>query len=158
VKVGSKVFCALLAVLGCSSTYVVKSPKVFEGRSVNAAVDAASFGANGIVDVYFRVGALPETRFRAGRLNAPDSKPCQGGLDFVEIEKNGTLEPSGPLPVAGSHRLLATFWVAEGPSDGPFVLDLEFEAKHERECIRIPLDASTLRPDPGVESGPSHTL
>ena len=152
------VFGSLCLVLGCGSTYVVKSPKMFTGRSVNAAVDAASFGANGVVDILFRVGALPATRFRAGRLNAPGAKPCDGGFDFVELEKDGTPEPSGPVPVAGSHRQLASFWIAEGPTDGPFVLDLEFDSPQGRECVRIPLDAATLSPEPGVQSTRSHTF
>jgi len=134
---------ALLS-LGCSTTYVATTPKVFSGRAANVAVDAADFGATRIIEIFMRVGAVEGTELRLARLNAPQSKPCKGGRDFVTIHKNGTIEHTGPLAVAGSHRLRMNFVAEDEPADAKFVLDLQFQKQGKLECIRVPLYGATF--------------
>ena len=130
--------------LGCSTTYVATTPKVVSGQAANVAVDAADFGATRIIEIFMRVGAQEGTELRLARLNAAQSKPCKGGRDFVVIYKDGTVEHTGPLAVAGSHRLRMSFVVEDEPIDAQFELDLEFQKRGKLECIRVPLYGATF--------------
>lgn len=149
----------LIGLSGCTRTYFPPEPRHAFGPRINAVVDRISIGFAASVTVDLRSGALPGTLLRGARLASLGTKPCATGIELLEIERDGVVEPEGPLDLGGSHELRIAFGGGAAGNDpeksplrGSAAIDLEIESAGTRACLRLPLAAEasgrTWQPDP----------
>jgi hypothetical protein len=117
---------------------------------INAVVDRISIGFDSSATVELRTGALPGTLLRGARLASVRTKACKSGIGLLEIERDGTVEPEGPVDIGGSHTFRIAFGgTAAGnePAKIPLreaaAVDLEVESRDGIACLRVPLAADT---------------
>ncbi|HEY4158238.1 MAG TPA: hypothetical protein VGM29_09080, partial [Polyangiaceae bacterium] len=143
-------------------SYRPTTERVVTGANVRVSLDRATFqalgGAN--TELELRVAGLPGVVLKNATLASSDDEPCENGVPFIDVYRDGAVVLLPPIELAGAHRLRLVFNgrdTTDGALKKASSLDLELTSAAGVSCQRVPLGADKRdvawrleAPDPGL--------